>query len=249
MTNQAEKFEFFEVGGCVRDSLLGIASKDIDFSVVAPVGVFATADSAFLAMEAQLAEQGFQIFESRREFLTIRARVPKGHALEARTTVADFVLARKDGPYTDGRRPDWVVPGTLLDDLARRDFTVNAIARAIDGTLIDPFDGQLDIKDRVISFVGNAETRIREDGLRILRAFRFEITKGFMMDSEAWDAVRSEFGAEMLGKQKVERVREELVKMFKADTLKSLSLLCDLPGHTRAAIFRDGLRLDATMKD
>jgi len=249
MTNQAEKFEFFEVGGCVRDSLLGIASKDIDFSVVAPVGVFATADSAFLAMEAQLAEQGFQIFESRREFLTIRARVPKGHALEARTTVADFVLARKDGPYTDGRRPDWVVPGTLLDDLARRDFTVNAIARAIDGTLIDPFDGQRDIKDRVISFVGNAETRIREDGLRILRAFRFEITKGFMMDSEAWDAVRSEFGAEMLGKQKVERVREELVKMFKADTLKSLSLLCDLPGHTRAAIFRDGLRLDATMKD
>jgi tRNA nucleotidyltransferase (CCA-adding enzyme) len=248
VTNQEEKFQFFEVGGCVRDSLLGIASKDIDFSVVAPEGVFATADSAFLAMEAQLAEQGFQIFESRREFLTIRARVPKGHVLEARTTVADFVLARKDGPYTDGRRPDWVKPGTLHDDLARRDFTVNAIARAIDGTLIDPFDGQRDIKDRVISFVGNAETRIREDGLRILRAFRFEITKGFKMDSEAWDAVRSEFGAEMLGKQKVERVREELVKMFKADTLRSLGLLCDLPSHTRAAIFRDGLRLDATMK-
>jgi tRNA nucleotidyltransferase/poly(A) polymerase len=88
-----ETFEFYEVGGCVRDSLLGLSSKDVDFSVVAPEGAFFTADSAFLAMEAQLAEQGFQIFESRREFLTIRARVPKGHALEARTAVADFVLA------------------------------------------------------------------------------------------------------------------------------------------------------------
>lgn len=253
MTKQAEKFEFFEVGGCVRDSLLGIASKDIDF-VVVPNQEFNSVEVAFDEMKEHLVSLGFDPKKETsldcepHQFLTIRAKVSNGHPLRDITDYADFVLARKDGPYSDGRRPDWVKPGTLLDDLARRDFKCNAIARTIDGTLIDPFDGQRDIKDRVISFVGNTETRIREDGLRILRAFRFEITKGFKMDSEAWDAVRSEFGAEMLGKQKVERIREELVKMFKADTLGSLRLLCYLPSHTRAAIFRDGLRLDATMK-
>jgi tRNA nucleotidyltransferase/poly(A) polymerase len=253
MAKQVEKFQFFEVGGCVRDSLLGIESNDIDFAVV-PNEQFDSVEVAFEAMKEHLVALGFDPKKETslncepHQFLTIRAKVSNDSPLKGITDYADFVLARKDGPYKDGRRPEWVKPGTLLDDLSRRDFKCNAIARAIDGTLIDPFDGQRDIKDRVISFVGNAETRVREDGLRILRAFRFEITKGFKMDSEAWDVVRSEFGAEMLGKQKVERVREELVKMFRADTLGSLSLLCDLPSHTRAAIFRDGLRLDATMK-
>jgi tRNA nucleotidyltransferase (CCA-adding enzyme) len=242
-----ETFEFYEVGGCVRDSLLGLSSKDVDFSVVAPEGAFFTADSAFLAMEAQLAEQGFQIFESRREFLTIRARVPKGHALEARTAVADFVLARLDGPYSDGRRPDWVAPGSLEDDLARRDFTSGAIAKAIDGSLIDPFGGVSDIENRILRFVGDPEQRIKEDGLRILRGFRFQITKGFDVEESTWDALVSEFAAEMLSKVSVERVREELVKMFRANTLHSLRLLGELPDYTQEAIFRDGLRLDATM--
>ncbi len=244
MTNT---FQFFEVGGCVRDSLLGLSSKDVDFSVVAPEGVFPTAEHAFVAMEAQLAGEGFQIFESRREFLTVRARVPKGHALEARTNVADFVLARKDGPYSDGRRPDWVAPGSLEDDLARRDFKMNAIARAVDGTLVDPFNGQKDIKEGVISFVGNPKDRVSEDGLRVMRSLRFEVTKGFLMDGETWEVVTSEFGAQMLSQVSVERVREELNKMFRADTLASLKLMTQLPRHTQEAIFRDGLRLDATL--
>jgi tRNA nucleotidyltransferase (CCA-adding enzyme) len=248
MAKQVEKFQFFEVGGCVRDSLLGIPSKDIDFSVVAPKGVFATADSAFLAMEAQLSEQGFQIFESRREFLTIRARVPKGHALEARTTVADFVLARKDGPYSDGRHPDWVKPGTLHDDLARRDFSSGAIAKAIDGSLIDPFGGVLDIRNKILRFVGNPADRIREDGLRVLRGFRFQITKGFIPDDETYAVLRSDLAVEMLACVSRERVREELNKMFMFSTLDSLHLLGTLPDTMAKVIFSGGLRLDATMK-
>lgn len=242
-----ETFQFFEVGGCVRDALLGLSSKDVDFSVVAPEGVFATAEHAFVAMETQLAAEGFQIFESRREFLTIRARVPKGHALEARTTVADFVLARRDGPYSDGRRPDWVAPGTLADDLARRDFTVNALARSVDWTLVDMFGGVEDLKANLLRFVGQPEKRIAEDGLRVMRGFRFHITKGFDVEEETWEALVSEFGAKMLSKVSTERIREELVKMFRANTLASLRLLGELPRHTQEAIFRDGLRLDATM--
>jgi tRNA nucleotidyltransferase (CCA-adding enzyme) len=242
-----ETFQFYEVGGAVRDSLLGLSSKDVDFSVVAPEGAFLTADSAFLALEAQLAEQGFEIFESRREFLTIRARVPKGHALEARTTVADFVLARLDGPYSDGRRPDWVAPGSLEDDLARRDFSVNSLARSMDGTLVDLFGGVEDLELRLLRFVGQPKKRIAEDGLRVARGFRFHITKGFDVEESTWDALVSEFAAEMLSKVSVERVREELVKMFRANTLHSLRLLGELPDYTQEAIFRDGLRLDATM--
>ena len=239
-------FSFFEVGGAVRDSLLGLTSKDVDFSVVAE-GVFPTADSAFLEMEAQLVKQGFQIFESRREFLTIRARVPKGHALETRTSVADFVLARRDGPYSDGRRPDWVAPGTLADDLARRDFSVNSLARSTDGTLVDLFGGVEDLDARLLRFVGDPMKRIAEDGLRVARGFRFNITKGFDVEESTWDALVSEFAAEMLSKVSIERVREELVKMFRANTLHSLRLLGELPRYTQEAIFRDGLRLDATM--
>jgi tRNA nucleotidyltransferase/poly(A) polymerase len=240
-------FQFYEVGGCVRDSLLGLSSKDVDFSVVAPEGAFFTADSAFLALEAQLAEQGFQIFESRREFLTIRARVPKGHELGARTVVADFVLARRDGPYSDGRRPDWVAPGSLEDDLARRDFSVNALARGVDGTLIDLFGGEDDLNAGLLRFVGDPTKRIAEDGLRVMRGIRFHVTKGFDIEAETWNAIISEFAAEMLSKVSVERVREELNKMFRANTLHSLRLLGMLPQHTQEAIFRDGLRLDATM--
>jgi tRNA nucleotidyltransferase/poly(A) polymerase len=245
MTQDA--FQFFEVGGCVRDELLGRTSKDVDFSVVAQEGAFVDATIAFDNLLMFMTARGFSIFEARQEFLTIRAKVPQGHPLQQRTLVADFVLARKDGPSSDGRRPDWVIPGTLDDDLARRDFTVNAIARAVDGTLIDPFNGQDDIKIGALRFVGDAEQRISEDGLRVMRALRFVVTKGFVFAPGVFDVLITGFAAEMLGKVSVERIREELIKMFKFDTLASLQLLGNLPVHTRQAIFRDGLRLDATM--
>lgn len=239
-------FSFFEVGGCVRDSLLGLSSKDVDFSVVAQEGLFNDAATAFAALEEHLTEQGFKIFESRAEFLTIRAQVAAGHPLRERTNVADFVLARKDGPYSDGRRPDFVLPGSLEDDIFRRDVTVNALCRNIDGELIDLVGGLDDLNNRLLRFVGDAKQRVSEDGLRVLRLLRFEITKGFKMDDEAWLVCTSEFGAEQLGKVSAERVREELNKMFRANTLASLQLFTELPKHTREAIFRDGLRLDAT---
>lgn len=245
MTNT---FQFFEVGGCVRDSLLGLQSKDVDFSVVAPEGVFATAEHAFVAMEAQLAGEGFQIFESRREFLTIRAKVPKGHALEARTNVADFVLARKDGPYSDGRRPDWVAPGSLEDDLARRDFTSGAICRSIDGEIIDPFGGVSDVKNKVLRFVGDPKQRIKEDGIRVLRGLRFQITKGLIPETETDAALRSDLATDMLAVVSKERVREELNKMFMESTFDSLRLLQTLPDKMIKTIFSCGLRLESTLK-
>lgn len=227
---------------------MGLSSKDVDFSVVARKGLFMDVASAFVALDAHLKEQGFTIFESRPEFLTVRAKVPNGHALASRTTVADFVLARKDGPYSDGRRPDFVLPGSLENDLERRDFRANSVARTIDGTLIDPFDGVQDIQDRKLRFVGDPYQRIKEDGLRTLRGLRFQITKGFTPDLETDTALRSDLAIEMLECVSKERVREELNKMFRASTFDSLLLLQTLPDEMLKTIFSCGLRLESTLK-
>lgn len=231
---------FYEVGGAVRDELLGKPSKDIDFTVVA---------SSFEAMRDHLVAEGFKVFVEKPEFATIRASVPTGHILRQRTKDADFVHARKDGPTLDGRRPQYTLPGTLEDDLARRDFTVNALARdPLTGRVIDHHGGVEDLKALRLRFVGDPMTRIREDGLRVLRGFRFMVTKGFDAAPGTWDALRSMEAAEMLSCVSVERVREEVEKMFSHDTMASMSLFARLPQATWVAIFRGGLRLSATLK-
>lgn len=241
-------FQFAEVGGAVRDKFLGLDSKDVDF-VAIPVNpkMFANADGAFVTLVNVLKVDGFRVFLDTPEFFTVRAQVPDGHPLKERTNVADFVLARKDGPSSDGRHPDFVLPGTLMDDLERRDFTVNAMA-ILDGELVDPFGGREDLESNLLRFVGNPTDRIAEDGLRVMRALRFSVTKGFDIDADTWDAVNSDFAAEMLMKVSVERIREELEKMFLANTLWSLRLLNDVNREVQEAIFRDGLRLTPTLK-
>lgn len=242
----AERFTFFEVGGAVRDAFLGVDSKDVDFTVVATG--FDTVDDAFTAFLAHLDAEGFRVFESRPAFLTVRARVPEGHPLAARTDVADFVMARRDGVSSDGRRPDFVEAGSLADDLARRDFTVNAMAMTVDGALVDPHGGKDDLRAMTLRFVGDPMDRVREDGLRVLRAFRFMVTKGFTPTADTMAVLVSEEAAAMLGRVSAERVRDEVDKMFTVDTLGTLALMADLPAHTREAMFRDGVRLAATMK-
>lgn len=232
--------EMFEVGGCVRDALMGRESKDVDFVVLAP---------SFDAMRAALVADGFKVHVEKPEFVTIRAGVPAGHPLRERTKDADFVLARKDSATGDGRRPDFVEPGTLLDDLARRDFTVNAIARAQDGTLIDPFGGVEDIAARVLRFVGDPAERITEDGLRVLRGFRFMVTKGLTPAEGTLAALVSPLAVEMLAKVSVERIREEVERMFTFDTLATLDMVAHvMPPEMQEAIFSRGLRLSATLK-
>jgi tRNA nucleotidyltransferase/poly(A) polymerase len=241
-------FQFAEVGGAVRDKFLGVDSKDVDFVAVPEnADTFLNADAAFMFLCTHLKEQGFKVFLETPEFFTVRAQVPDGHPLKERTNVADFVLARKDGPSSDGRHPDFVLPGTLMDDLQRRDFTVNAMA-ILNGELVDPFGGQIDLEARMLRFVGDPTQRIAEDGLRVMRALRFFVTKGFNMDADTWDAINSDFAAEMLTKVSVERIRKELEKMFFTNTLCSLKVLDELNTEVRKAIFRDGLRLMPTLK-
>lgn len=259
--------KLFEVGGCVRDEIMGLSSKDIDFSVVLEPSDFAdpaiTVDAEtdpFVVMENRLTQMGFEIFLSSPEFLTVRAQFPTGDGgFNVKQTggpvkpgkkrlTADFVLARKEGDYSDGRRPDKVEIGTLEDDLARRDFTMNAIAKDADGNLIDPFGGQRDIQMGIISAVGNASDRFREDALRAVRALRFSVTKGMTLDPGVRFAMQNAFVLDAIENNiSDERIQQELSKMFRFDTVESVAALNNFPALTRA-MFAGNVSLDATMK-
>lgn len=200
--------KLYRVGGSVRDELLGVKSKDVDYAVEAV---------SYEEMRDYFLKNG-TVYLEKPEFLTIRGKL--------NDVDADFVLCRKDGHYTDGRRPDSVSPGTILDDLKRRDFTVNAIAVDVEGNYIDPHNGRDDLLiHRVIRCVGLAEERFSEDSLRLLRAVRFSLTKGLKLSRTVEECLYDKDIVGLLSNVSVERIREELLKCFDYDTPGTLRLL------------------------
>ena len=246
--------EMFEVGGCVRDEIMGLRSDDIDFSVVLSESDFPTPGTViempepYDLMVSLLERQGIDIIRNKNTGEVIGAEHLTARGISPTRGAVDFVLARKEGTYSDGRRPDTVEPGTLMDDLKRRDFTVNAIAKGLDGELIDPFDGVADINEGLLRAVGSAQARLEEDALRAVRAIRFSVTKGFIIDPELRFAMQSEAVLDrIVNKISDDRIKKELSKMFKFDTVKSLTVLNDFKPLTRA-LFSGSVSLDATMK-
>lgn len=221
---------FFQVGGCVRDVLLGVKTKDIDFAVEA---------DSFEAMQEAVHARCSKVFLETPEFLTIRGLDPELGAV-------DFVLCRKDGPSSDGRRPDFVEPGTIFDDLARRDFTVNAMAISDTGELLDPHGGAMDLRARRLRFVGKPSDRLTEDALRAFRALRFAITKEFSMTEDTIVAIMA-MEADEFAAVSTDRIRDELFKMFAKDTKAALITLLQFPVMLQLAFDR-GLWLEPTAR-
>lgn len=238
----------YQVGGSIRDSLLNLHSKDLDFSVELPDMIGGPTDEAFAVMTKHLESEGFQIFLSTPEHCTIRAMFPKGHPNEK--MVGDFVLCREEGPYSDGRRPDWVRTADLAADLDRRDLTVNALAREVGtDTIIDRHNGLADLHAGVLRFVGNPADRIREDALRVMRAIRFSVTKGFTFAPETTEALRGSEVPALLAAISEERREQELKTMFSnADTPVVLDVLSGLPTDLRDAMFSGRVRLTSTLR-
>lgn len=184
------------VGGCVRDLLLGRTANDWD-----------------VATDARP-----------EELLSIFPRaIPTGIDHGTVTVVKDgrhyeVTTLRGEGTYTDGRRPDWVeFVDDITADLARRDFTVNAIAiDPTDGKIIDPHGGRADLEARLLRAVGKAQERFSEDGLRVLRAARFVATLEMDLDPETEAAIRPTL--DTFRKVAQERVRDEWLKAMKART-------------------------------
>jgi|TARA_R100000664_G_scaffold33822_1_gene52186 poly(A) polymerase len=222
------KHKIFEIGGCVRDELLGLHTKDIDFTVVIDQrGEKLSVDEGWAFMKHFLLSEGFKIFLETKDCFTIRAMFPKGH--QHKGLVADFVMARKEVGYTPGTRRPILELGTLEDDIRRRDFTVNSLAKDENGDIIDLFNGKKDLEDKILKTPLDPRTTLMDDPLRLLRALRFSITKGFKIEESLWDAM---FQPELLGKLmktvSQERIREEVTKMMKHDTVSTIRLLQDI---------------------
>ena len=187
----------YVVGGCVRDSLLGIEPKDWD------VTTDATPDET---------EKIFShTIPTGKRFGTITVIC---HEKESKETYSvEVTTFRADGEYLDGRRPEKVTFGKdIIEDLSRRDLTINAMAYNELVGLVDPFNGQQDLENKIISFVGNTEDRIKEDALRILRAIRFTFRLDFNMCSIAENVLDSM--ASLLDKVSKERVHDELIQIL-----------------------------------
>ena len=186
---EREGFETWCVGGAVRDALLGLRHLDWDLATAA------TPDQV------------------RRLF---RRSVPVGEkfgtigVLDAAGVMHEVTTFRRD-VKTDGRHAEVEFGASLDQDLARRDFTINAIAWSPSGNLLhDPFEGQEDLSRGVVRAVGDARTRMREDRLRALRALRFAGRFGFTIEPATWEAIAESAGA--LSRLSMERVQQELVK-------------------------------------
>lgn len=242
--------KLYRVGGCVRDKFLGVDSKDIDFTFILD-DLTKTVDEGFDEMTNWMKEREYEIFLSTPDMFTIRAKFPKGDKNEG--LVADFVMARKEVGYVEGTRRPILELGSVEDDLIRRDFTLNALAEDEDGNLIDLFGGQEDLAKGLLRTPLDPKITMMDDPLRILRALRFSITKGFNIDLKIWDAMLQ---PEILEKLKttvsVERMREEVFKMMKHDTPKSLRLINQvdlefMPGFIDM-VFSRGLWLEPTFK-
>lgn len=185
----------YAVGGCVRDSLLGLDPHDWDLCTSArPEQVMA------LFGEEKCIPTGLQ-----HGTVTVK----QGGRLYETTTF------RTEGAYSDGRHPDAVcfVPD-VREDLARRDFTINAMAYSAEEGLIDPFGGRDDLAAHLVRAVGEPERRFEEDALRILRLYRFAARFGFAIDSATGAAARA-LGPH-LDCVSAERIQEELLKLLAA---------------------------------
>jgi tRNA nucleotidyltransferase/poly(A) polymerase len=241
-------FKFYEVGGKIRDEILGLQSKDVDYVAVPSdvlLGKYKSAHEMFVVLETFLLNEKFEIFLSTPDCFTIRAKFPKDHKYQG---VADFVMARKEIGYVEGTRTPIVVPGTLKDDLERRDFTVNAMAKGDDGKIIDLFDGMNDLKRMVLITPLPPEQTFNDDPLRVLRAVRFAITKGFSLKFLDYYINNYDYENKM-GVVSTERIREELLKCFKHDTMGTLDMLNDYPTLKRYIFENKLMWLKPTMEN
>ena len=181
------------MGGCVRDSLLGLQPHDFDLCTSA------------------LPEETEAVFAHRRLVLAGKKHGTVGVVTDG--GVVEITTFRTEGDYADNRHPDWVefVP-QVEKDLARRDFTVNAMAWSEKRGFADPFSGREDLKKGILRAVGEPEQRFREDSLRILRGVRFAVRYGLEVEPETAQAMVSL--APLMDNLARERVFDELCKLL-----------------------------------
>ena len=200
-------FAAYAVGGCVRDACLGLTPEDYDLCTAAPP------------------EQTEAVFAGRKLVLAGKKHGTVGVVTDC--GVVEITTFRTEGAYRDNRHPDWVafVP-TIEQDLARRDFTVNAMAYSPNRGFADPFGGREDLKKRLLRAVGDPARRFREDSLRILRGARFAAKYGLRVEKATWEAMVAQ--SPLMDNLARERVFEELCKLLPLLTVETMDLFAPI---------------------
>lgn len=183
----------YAVGGCVRDACLGLTPHDYDLCTAA------------------LPEQTEAVFAGKQLVLAGKKHGTVGVVTDC--GVVEITTFRTEGDYRDNRHPNWVsfVP-EVEQDLARRDYTMNAMAYSPKRGFADPFGGRADLRAKVLRAVGDPEQRFQEDSLRILRGVRFAVRFGFSVEERTEQAMSSQ--AELMDNLARERVFDELCKLL-----------------------------------
>lgn len=200
-------FDVYAVGGCVRDSLLGLKPHDYDLCTNA------------LPEQTATVFQNHTLVRSGEKHGTIGVVVDKA--------VIEITTFRTEGGYQDSRHPDWVrFVSHIQEDLSRRDFTVNAIGYAPETGYIDPFGGREDLENHILRTVGDAEQRFSEDALRILRGVRFGVRFQLTPETATLQAMKKL--SPLMDKLARERVFEELCKLLPLVTAGDLHTYRDI---------------------
>jgi putative nucleotidyltransferase with HDIG domain len=196
-------YEAYLVGGCVRDLLMGVTPKDYD------VTTNATPEEIIALFPKTFYENSFGTVG------VVTCGEDLGTVCSDETVkIVEVTPYRLEGEYSDNRHPDTVTwSKNLLDDLGRRDFTVNSIAyNPVTHEIIDPYNGQEDIEKKQIKAVKEPDVRFKEDGLRLMRAVRFMSQLDFDIDTVTRESI--ERNAELLQNISRERVRDEFIKLI-----------------------------------
>ena len=190
-------FEAYIVGGAIRDILLNKTPMDFDIGTNA------------LPEEVEKIFYNFKPISVGKKFGTIVVPQKKRNV--------EITTFRNEGVYKDGRRPEWVnFSSNIIDDLSRRDFTINAMAYSKKTGLIDPFNGKVDLENKTIKTVGSPEKRFKEDYLRILRAVRFSTELGFNIEENTFNAGKKQ--SKNISNISQERIRDEFFKILLSET-------------------------------
>lgn len=223
-------YEAYAVGGCVRDLIMDQKPKDWDITTNArPKDIQKIFPDTF--------------YEN--NFGTVTVKTDSDNQIFKEVQVTPY---RVEGKYSDKRHPEEVqFVSKIEDDLSRRDFTVNALALAKNGKVIDLFEGQADIKKKIIRTVGDPKERFSEDALRLIRAVRFAAQLGFSIDGKTRKAV--EENSEWLMAISKERIRDEFIKIIESENAYEGILLVENIGLLKYIVpeLREGIGIEQNL--
>lgn len=205
---ESEGFPTYAVGGCVRDSLIGMTPVDWDLATAARLD-----EMTRIFPEAKIISEKYSVI--RMDFTEEKLK-DDGSVAETLGNIVDIATFRIEGIYTEAGKPETVTfTDSIEEDVARRDFTINALADNPERTFVDLYNGREDLRNKLIRTIGDPDVRFKEDPIRMFRAVRFAAELDFDLHKSVFDAIVANW--RLLENVSIDKIRNELEKIVVAD--------------------------------